>query len=219
MFPIRQMEPFSRLSEDQWTFLRTQATQKTFSKKETIFHSDEQENYFIIILTGQVKVYLSYPNGKEFTLGLLKQGDLYPTHAHVNAKAITPATVWVITWRSMQTLLIEEPSFLAHLFPIAGQLFGNAIEIIHSLVFTDVRERLAIYLLKNKTDYRTVPSSETFVSRSLTMNELANLLGSSRQTVSTILNQWHKDGIIHLDRDYIKLTHPDELQKIAFANE
>lgn len=218
MVPIRQLKPYSSLSNDQWTFLTQHAIQRTFYKKETIFNSEENENYFIIILSGQVKVYLSYPNGKEFTLGLLEQGDLYTSHAHVNAKAISPTTLWVVPYQSMQTLLKEQPSFLTHLFPIVGHFFGNAIDIIHSLVFTDVRERLAIYLLKNGTEYRVVQKNDLVVFRS-TMNDLANLVGSSRQTVSTILNQWHRDGIIQIDRDYIKINQPDKLQEIAYAND
>lgn len=209
MISIRQLELFSLLSDSQWEALTKKATTKTFLKKEIIFTSDETKNYYIIILSGRVKVYLSYPNGKEFTLGILNPGDIYTSHAHVNACTLSKTTLWIIPDQYFRALSAEQPALFMNMIPILGHFFGNAIDIIHSLVYTDVRKRLVNYFLKNGT----VHTCGIVVIRSLSMGELANQLGSTRQTVSTILNQWNREGMIELEKHQISIKDPDVLLK------
>src|SRR4051794_37789899 len=129
MISTRHLKLFSLLNDNQWESLTKVATKKTFKKREIIFTSEETNNYYIIILSGKVKVYLSYPNGKEFTIGLLNPGDLYTSHAHVNASALSQTTIWIIPDHFIQTLSIELPSFFMQIIPILGHFFGNTIDI------------------------------------------------------------------------------------------
>lgn len=211
MNSIRQLELFSLLSDSQWEALKKAAMTKTFFKKEIIFTSDETKNYYIIILSGRVKVYLSYPNGKEFTLGLLNPGDIYTSHAHVNASALSKTALWIIPDHFFRNLSEEQPAFFMQMIPVLGHFFGNAIEIIHSLVYTDVRKRIVNYFIKNGT----VTSSELVVVHSLSMGEFANYLGSTRQTISTILNQWNREGMIELEKNQIRIKDPEMLLELT----
>lgn len=69
------------LSEQHFLNPNQSAHERSFRKKECIFTPEKQEDFISIIIKGKVRIYLNYPDGKEFTIAFLEPGDVYSSHS------------------------------------------------------------------------------------------------------------------------------------------
>lgn len=189
------------------------AHERSFKKKEAIYTPEAQEDFILIVFKGKVRIYLNYPDGKEFTIAFLEPGDVYSSHSGTFAEAMEESIVWTIDTKVFRNFMIQNPVVLISMVKVLGESLGNTLGIIENLVFRDVGERLASFLLQAAKDKGQKSEQGTFVNLGLTVEEIASAIGTSRQTASSILNRWQKEEILTLNRKSVTLKDAGSLER------
>jgi CRP-like cAMP-binding protein len=176
---------------------------KKYKKKAEIFVPEEHSEYIYLVISGRIRVYLRYPNGKEFTLTLLEGGDTYSGHTRAFGQAIADSEILFIPVDLFRNLLMEVPSFSMSVIAVLGDSLKNSISTIESLVFKEVNKRLYqfIYGLALSSGRQEADSFQVTIG--LTHQQIATIVGSTRQTVNAFFNSLQKEGILLLGKDKI----------------
>ncbi|AQR66243.1 Crp/Fnr family transcriptional regulator [Aquaspirillum sp. LM1] len=155
----------------------------------------ERRDQVFVVKSGRLRVYLAGEN-RDLSLSFLEAGDVYTTHTPTYVETVTPSVLWCIDTADFARQLAVDPSFTPVMMRVLGRLLRNAVTLIDDLAFREVPARLARFLL-GLVDRRGQPHPQGWlIPLELGTEDIASLLGSTRQTVSLLLNQWVRDGIL-----------------------
>lgn len=161
-----------------------------FERGSTVCEPGGGDDAVFIVVSGRLRAYLSC-EGREFTLALLEQGAMFSTHTRAIVEASSYAELMVADTAVFQEKLARYPQFAGVMIGILAEFLGSAFTIIESLVFHDVRQRLAELLLD------AVDASDgVTVALGLNTEDLGQLIGASRQTTSQLINDFIRQGLI-----------------------
>lgn len=183
------------LHKKELTDLRAVFHERTHNAGSTIYTPDETENLAFIISKGRVRIYLAYED-KEFTLAILGPGDLYATHAGCYIQSLDDTTLLVADVLAVSKAMDSVPMITRTMVRVLGNILSNSFSIIGSLAFKDIYSRLKDYILSEARESGEQEGSGTLLSLNLTTEQLAQLMGASRQTVSTLLNDMVRAGLM-----------------------
>ncbi|MCJ2165321.1 MULTISPECIES: Crp/Fnr family transcriptional regulator [unclassified Pseudodesulfovibrio] len=183
------------IAKEELADLRAVFNRRTFAKDCVIYRPDEIADLVFVIAEGRVRVYLAYED-KEFTLGILGPGDLYATHAGCHIQALEETELLVTDVRSVKRCMTEVPLFTRTMVRVLGHILQNSFSIIGSLAFKDIYNRLMDYILSEARDIGVPEDGGMVLNLNLTIEQLAKLVGATRQTVSTLLNDMERAGLM-----------------------
>ncbi|UZP66789.1 Crp/Fnr family transcriptional regulator [Desulfovibrio mangrovi] len=175
------------LEKEELAGLRAVFHERSFPKSQVIYAADDEEDAVFIIARGRVRVYLAYED-KEFTLGILSRGDIYSTHAGCYIQAMDDTVLLTTDVQSVKRVMIEVPLFNRTMVRVLGNILNNAFSIIGGLAFKDIYKRLISYILQEAEEHGVPEADGVELTLNLTIEQLAQLMGATRQTVSTLLN-------------------------------
>ena len=152
-------------------------------------------NYVFIVSKGLVRVYLAYGE-KEFTIAFLKPGDVYVSHSSAQVQAVEDTAILLVDTATFNRRMMAVPQFTVTVVRVLGGILKNTFSIVDGLALRDVSARLARYLVS--TAQQNVPSSDgrRRVHLQLSGERLAQSLGATRQTISTLLTDLTRSGIL-----------------------
>lgn len=185
-------------------------TRRQFAVGTMISRPDMDDNRLFRIERGSARICLSAEQ-RELTLGCLWPGSIYVTHtrAWVEALEDVELTSWPVS--SLTRLLGDNPELAVSAMREVGMMLHQAINLIEDLAFRSVESRLARYLLlelDNQAGYLLRLPGNTGL--------LASLLGTSRQTLSSLINRLIRDGILERpDRQHLQVLDRYRLQQLA----
>ena len=171
---------------------------------------------------GRVKIGTYGETGKEITKAILGAGEVFGELALVGEKkrrdfayAMDETTVCVISVPEMNSLMREHNGLNLFLMKIMGSRMLEMEQRLESLVFKDSRTRIIefLYNLGRKKGQRV--GYEMLVRRFMTHQEIANLTATSRQTVTTILNDLRNKNILTFNRRRLLIRDMDALAQEA----
>ncbi|KGK86274.1 cAMP-binding protein [Desulfosporosinus sp. HMP52] len=212
---LREIPLFWALSDDQLEILQGNAQKRDFKKNKRIFEPDSKDNFIMIVLEGKVRIYLAYPDGKEFTISFLEPGDIYSSHSKTFAEAREATKILAINAQAFHLFMLNNPTILISMVKALGDSLGNTLRIIENLAFLDIDKRLARFLLDAAKEKGVVRQEGTFINLGLSVEDLALAVGSSRQTASMLLNRWERDGVIRRNRKTVFLLDMLKLQELG----
>ncbi|PKN43647.1 MAG: Crp/Fnr family transcriptional regulator [Deltaproteobacteria bacterium HGW-Deltaproteobacteria-18] len=177
---------------------------RKFVRGALVFEPKAGDQIFIVT-SGRARVYLAYRD-KEFTMAMLDAGDVYATHTRAYVQALDDLEILIASVSEVRRYLGSMPSFNSAMIHVLGDLLSHAISVIDTLAFKDVRNRLIEFLvyearrLPRCRECRHCGQCEDggMVSLGLNTEQMATIIGSSRQTVSSLLNALAKEGVIQL---------------------
>jgi CRP-like cAMP-binding protein len=170
-------------------------TERRWTKKTLICTPYDADDRIFLVKTGRLRVFLSCEE-REFTLALLEPGDLFSTHTRAFVEALDDSTLLWSSTRSFQQQITTHPEITWVMVEVLGDLLKNSLSIIEGLVFKNARRRLLDFLLAAAMDKGRPQEGEIRVELGLNTEEIARLLGSTRQTVSTLLNDLVKANVV-----------------------
>lgn len=148
-----------------------------------------------ILHSGRLRVYLAGEN-RELSLSFLEPGDIYTTHTPTYVEAVAPSTLLLMETAAFARKLATDPSITPVMMRVLGRLLANAVNLVEDLAFREVPARLARFLL-GLADRRGIVTDEGWlIPLDLGMEDIASLLGTTRQTVSLLINQWTREGVL-----------------------
>lgn len=200
---------FEGLDSESIKTIETLVAVRNMSKRTVILTQGEESNSLYLVLEGRLKAYLSDAEGKEVTLGYIEQGETFGELSLLDGKprsasvmALTPARCAVLSRASFLSILKDNPSIALHLLEIMAYRVRTSTASIADFALLDVYGRVARILMeKSREDENgkriTVP---------LTHQEIAGMVGSSREMVTRILNDLRRGGYIAIDHKCVILN-------------
>ena len=203
---FKRVSIFSNVDDQTLDSLRALAQSKDYPKNTVVFGQDEPGDSMFIIASGRVKVVLYGENGKEITLTYFKRGDFFGEMSLLDEE---PRSADVITTEKSTLLVLRRDAFFQHLtespttaINVMTELcrrLRKADEIIGNLALLDVYGRVARLLIElAETDGETVEGG-TLIRKRPTQQDIASMVNSSRETVSRVLNDFQKRGLLGMD--------------------
>lgn len=206
---------FSQLPESVVEQYFSHCHTRKFRKKEEIFGPEEHSEYIYLVSQGRVRVYLRYPNGKEFTLTILEAGAIYSGHTRAFGQALDDGEIVFLPVQSFRKLLMEVPLFAMSVISVLGDSLKNSINTIESLVFKEVNKRLYQFIYSLALASGEQKSEKFEIVLGLTHQQIATIVGSTRQTVNAFFNNLQKESLITLEKDKIIILNFDAIAKRA----
>lgn len=182
---------------------------------------DPSDRVFLL-KEGRVKISKVSEDGKQLTLGILEPGEIFGELALVDegprgttAEALEDTFICVIGRRDFERLLEKKPGLALKVTKLIG-VRRKAIEAkVEDLVFKDVGSRLAKLLLELAASYGTKVGKGTRIDVKLTHQELAALIGSTRETTTSTLNEFRRLGLIEVEKRRIVVVDDEALKILA----
>jgi CRP/FNR family cyclic AMP-dependent transcriptional regulator len=195
-----------------------QQTHKSFKKGEYIYLPNEHADRIYFIEEGRVKIGSYGESGKEITKTILAQGEVFGELSLVGeekrrdfAYAMEDTQTCVLTIEQIKGLMREYNGLSLFLMKIMGSRILDMEKRLESLVFKDSRTRI-IEFLKDLADRKGQRVGyERVVRKFLTHQEIANLTATSRQTVTTVLNELRNKNILTFNRRRLLIRDMDQL--------
>jgi CRP-like cAMP-binding protein len=195
---------------------------KTFPRQTTIFWEGKEAQGFYILLTGQVKMVKSSPDGKEYIIRLVGPKETF-AEAAVFGEIPYPATA--VTLEECQTLFFPKGPFL-HLLAASPTLARNMLATLSRLMLhltkqledlslKEVSARLARYILERCQATHGEIAKGLHCELPTTKTQLAAYLGTISETLSRTLARFKSLGLIEVDKGKITIMDPATLQKMA----
>ena len=219
---LRNVPLFRDFDETELMQVAGLITTRRYAKHQTIFREGDPGQTFYLILAGSVAVVRIAPDGRETILSILKERDFFGEMS-VFDTSVRAASVRTMT--DVEVGVIERDDFLGLIdkTPRIGRLLVIALserlraanKLIAATTSQDIRARLASLLLNLMQNFGEPVSSGTRISLRLTNQEMANMIGTTRETVNRTLNRFWDERIIDMRTAHVIIVEPDKLRTIV----
>ena len=216
---LRRVPLFSDLSEADLQRFAEVAREREYPKNSVILFEDDPGDALYIVSSGQVKVVLIGEDGREVILSVLGDGDFFGEMALIDDE---PRSAHVIAMKDSQLLVLRRDDFQAQveqhpkialkLLRVLVERLRRADEKIGGLVLLDVNGRVARLLLDMADE-----GGSARITRRLTHHTIAQMIGSSRETVSRAMRELVDRGLIEVSRREIVVKAREALEAMAGA--
>jgi CRP-like cAMP-binding protein len=189
---------------------------KQFSKGETIYFTDDPSTTMYLIAKGKVRILNYSEDGEEVVRAILGRGEMFGELAILGeekrseiAEAMDDETmVCPVRKDQIYELMHDNQEFTFKIYKWIGLRMKKMERRIDNLIFKDVRSRLMDFLRELAIEKGTKKGDIIKVEHFYTHKNIANLIGTSRQTVTTTLNELRDEGLIDFGRRHIDILKP-----------
>ncbi|OQX09244.1 MAG: hypothetical protein BWK76_22555 [Desulfobulbaceae bacterium A2] len=181
-----------------WEDLARAFQTRIFARKAPMFGPKETHDAVFIVTGGRARVYLAYDD-KEFTLVILERGDVYSTHTRAYVAALEETSILISETVQIRKQLLRIPEFTGTMVRVLGEVLRHSLGIIDNLAFRDVENRLRCFLqFECSRTGVAQPDGGVLLDLGLTTEHLASMMGTTRQTLSTIMNGLARGHILEM---------------------
>ncbi|MBI2845926.1 MAG: Crp/Fnr family transcriptional regulator [Chloroflexi bacterium] len=181
-----------------------------------IFYSPEETGEVLFILKkGRVQIYRISPEGKKLVLDTFGPGSIFGEMSLIGqgmhdsfAEAVEDCVICVISRDELERLLLKKPQISLRFLEVLGQRLSEAERRLEDLAFKSVPARLASLLLRLGQEQGATISG-------FTHQDLAEMVGTYRETTTATLNQFRSQGLLSIGRKKIEILNWDGLQEVA----
>ncbi len=219
---IRQAPLFSALDDEAATSLRESMASEKLSKGKVLFKEGQEGDRLYVVVQGKIKLGTTSGDGRENLLSILGPGEMFgelslfdPQPRTSTATAVTDARLVSLAHDAVIGLVTSHPQTSLELLRRLAQRLRKSNEILADLVFADVPGRVAKAIINLGERFGTLKDDGLHVNHDLTQEELAQLVGASRETVNKSLADFASRGWVKLEPRGVLVTDVERLTKRA----
>lgn len=219
---VRQAPLFAALDDEAADALRASMTSVDVARGETLFHEGDPGDRLYVIVDGKIKLGRASGDGRENLLAILGPGEMFgelslfdPGPRNATATAVADSTLIGLGSDDLATWLDGRPDVARQLLRALARRLRRTNEALADLVFSDVPGRVAKALLDLSERFGRPTDDGLRVAHDLTQEELAQLVGASRETVNKALADFASRGWLRLEARAVVLMDIDRLRRRA----
>ena len=219
---LRRAPLFEALDEEETRALRSGVTDVDLARGERLFDEGDDGDRLYVVLDGKIKLTRTSPDGRENLVSLVGPGEMFgelslfdPRPRTMTASAVTDVRLAALAHENLRSWLTGHPDVALHLLAALARRLRRTNEVMSDLVFTDVPGRVAKALLDLAARFGTQQEDGLQVDHDLTQEELAQLVGASRETVNKALADFVARGWIQLHPKSVLLIDIERMRKRA----
>ena len=219
---LKKIILFTSLTDEELQKIMKKVVVRRFKKNQTILYGEDTNEFMYIILDGKVKAVQTTEDGKEIILAMHRSGDFFGELSLIDGKTV-PASVMAID--DSVIALVSRKDFFSLLYD-HGRVVDNFLHILCSrlreswdkiqiLSLNNASQRLKMLFLSLSNEYGEKTDDGVTLSLKLTHQEIANMAGLTRETVTRIIDKWLRDGKVRILKSRHILFSNDFLQKVS----
>ncbi len=192
------------------------------NKGEVLFHEGDAEDRLYVVITGKIKLGRSGSAGRENLLAILGPGQMFgelslfdPGPRSSTATAVTACEIRTLEHDELMGWLKGRPEVAQGLLGQLAARLRRANDVVADLVFSDVPGRVAKQLLELANRFGDQRDDGLHVHHDLTQEELAQLVGASRETVNKALADFASRGWMRVDSRAVTILDAERLSRRA----
>ena len=215
---LKNIQLFSSLTDDELHQIKDKLSLKRYKKHEVILFEEDTTEYMYIILNGKTKVIQTTEDGKEILLAMHHSGEFFGEMSLLDGKtspatvvAMEDSSVAIISRQEFYSLIRAQKRILDNLLLILCSRLRDSWEKIQLLNLKNASHRIKILFLMLSDKYGEKTAEGVTLNIRLTHQEIAEMTGMTRETVTRMIDKWQKDGeisvlknrFIHLSSHFI----------------
>ena len=219
---LRQAPLFSSLDDEAATALGSSMAETTLRRGDVLFHEGDSGDKLYIVTEGKVKLGRSSSDGRENLLAVLGPGEMFgelslfdPGPRTATASAVSETHLYELNHDELISWLEQYPPVAKHLLEALARRLRRTNEALADLVFSDVPGRVAKALLDLADRFGRTADDGVHVHHDLTQEELAQLVGASRETVNKALADFASRGWLRLEPRSVVIMDLERLSRRA----
>jgi CRP-like cAMP-binding protein len=223
---LRDVTLFRQLPTEELEALSRQLIQRRYGRNEVIFSQGDPGDGLYIVLEGHVSITRQSVDGDELILSVCEPGEYFgelslfdgePRSA--GAVSIDESTLLVLSRSAFRSFIDAHPGVLFSCLEVIVRQLRRLTELADEIALLDVRSRLARRLLRLAEQGVVETGGERSHrgqrSFRITQQQLASMTGATRESVNKHLNSFVDDGMIRLERGYIRILDPERLERCS----
>ncbi|MDF9715766.1 Crp/Fnr family transcriptional regulator [Nocardioides sp. ChNu-153] len=219
---LRQAPLFSALDDEAIESLVESLAETRLRRGEVLFHEGDSGDKLYVVLDGKVKLGRTSADGRENLLAILGPGQMFgelslfdPGPRSATVTAVTESTFASLSHDDLQGWIEGRPSVARGLLAQLAARLRKANDVVADLVFSDVPGRVAKALIDLADRFGRTADDGVHVHHDLTQEELAQLVGASRETVNKALADFTSRGWLRLEPRSVVIMDIERLSRRA----
>lgn len=220
---LKQVPLFTGLAEEEIQELMALAKRRTFRSGEVIFHRDDHGQVLYVIKEGKVKICLISPDGQEISLAVLGKGECFGEFAILDSRprsadavAMEKVECYTLQRSDFHNAVMKNPKIAIQIMEVLTGRLRTTDEMIEDLIFLDVPGRVAKKLLELADSHGVKAENGVRIEVRLTQQELASMVGASRESVNKVMGYFTDKRFISTDKHRITLHRITELRRRVY---
>lgn len=221
---LAQFSLFRELNDEELDKVVEIAISREWKKGSHVFLQDDPLENVYFINNGRIKVYKSDINGKEQIVAILRKGEMFP---HVGffrkggypafSEVLDNAQLVVVPIAKFEKVLIENPELCIKVFKVLGEKIVDLQERLEAQILNNTYEQIIKLLVRLvKMHGQELEKGSFILKGDFTNKDLANMIGTTRETVSRTLTKMKKEKLIETDEHGNLVIRPDRLLEEIF---
>lgn len=218
---IRRVPLFATLADAEFKAIEHVFVIRSYRKNQVIFMEAETGHYMYIVLAGKVKVTKADKSGKESLLAIHQTGDFFGEMALLDGKT-APATVSAmedcrvasVASSDFHNLLMKHDKVVRQIIQVLCARLRQAWGDLQKLSYSSAEAKIRAGLFQLSRKYGVTDARGTIINLKITHQEVAEMVGTARETVTRTLASLHRQGILEIDGRRIIILKPEALRGI-----
>ena len=219
---LKQIHLFSGLSQAELEELERLTRMYPIKSGESVYLPGDPGNTVYLLKKGQVKTVITGSSGKQVTFEILEPGEIFgeldvsgSSRRTMLAQALEDSLICAIRREDFERYLMQHPHLIVNLIKLIAVRFGKIQSQVEDLAHRDVPARLAHLLLVLSKTQGVPDGPDVRIRVKLTHHEIANLIGSRRETVSTILGRFRNKGFVQTKHRSVTIQNIEGLARLV----
>ena len=213
---------FQDLSAQEQASLEQRMPHITVEAGALIYSPEEHGEVLFLLKRGRVRLYRLSPDGKALTTAIIEPGSVFGEMALLGqgmqdafAEALEDSVLYTLSRRDVQEVLLADPRVSRRLLELVSRRLTNTERKLEEFAFKNVPQRLASLLLQLANVTPGQHQGPVLLPVRYTHQQLAEMIGTYRETVTKVLNDFRQQGWIGIDRGRIQLLDMETLEKLV----
>ncbi|WMJ81795.1 Crp/Fnr family transcriptional regulator [Clostridium sp. MB40-C1] len=226
MFKTHKYLPSSsiNITSDFYKIFEEAGTIQRYSKNEMIYFQEDVAESFYLIKSGRVRIFLISPEGTELTIEILRKGKLFGESSYfsygsrlTSVSAATDVELISVSLENLYPYLTKYPELMIQMFHLMSLTMKNLSTQVNSMAFLPADKKVAELILRLGVHFKKNKNDESYII-DYSHEEIAQLIGSCRVTVTKILNSFQEKGLVSLGYKKVKVIDEKSLKRIYIDN-
>lgn len=217
---IKTCELFNQVTPEDLAWLESKSSMKKFKRGESVYMPKDSSDGILLVATGRVKICHMTPEGKQSILGFVDPGEIFGELALLDngqrensAQAAEKTTLVMIPRSELLSVVQKYPSIVLGVTKLIGMRRQRVERRLRNLLFRSNRDRLIHLLLELAEKYGQPGENGIQLQIRLSHQEMASIIGSTRETVTVVLGQLQSEKLLTIARRRILLHSLERLAK------
>ncbi|MGJ7044754.1 Crp/Fnr family transcriptional regulator [Thermoanaerobacterium thermosulfurigenes] len=219
---LRKIPYFNVLSEKSLFEISKIALVKEYKKNTVIFYEGDEGDAIYFVKKGKVKISKISQQGKEHIIRIMEDGDIFAESLlfiggkyPATAEAIEDSKIIVLKNKDIENLILNNNEVALGIIKLMAKRLQNVAVIIENLALKDSLGRTVSILLTFAREKGIQGKDGIAIELNLNRQDLANMVGTSRENMTRILSQLDKEGVIKLERHAIVIKDVNALKNLS----